>query len=33
MKSKLFSAGVETATLSTANCASWYTGTNCNKQG
>ena len=26
-------AGVEPATLSTANCASWYTGTDCNKQG
>jgi len=26
-------AGVEPATLSTANCASRYTGTDCNKQG
>jgi len=26
-------AGVEPATLSTANCASRYIGTDCNKQG
>ena len=26
-------AGVEPATLSTANCASRYSGTDCNKQG